>query len=140
MFGKVEEVPQKLDPICFTYQHVECIYTLLKYRVNRNNSVKSGQVFDNMQRAVYFNRTNRGLDRMPSKAKKRLLRIKYRKHLLSSFQTTKSKQTSGSDFAGRFEEVKKTKYELEFLKNVDCFLDGYGSYSSNLLTFEIESL
>ena len=76
---------------------------------------------------------------MPSIAKKRLLRKKYKKHLFSSFQKTKTTQTSGSVFAKRIEKVKKTKFEFELIKVVDCFLDGHGSYDSKLVSSEIKS-
>ena len=72
--------------------------------------------------------------------KKRLLRKKYKKHLFSSFQKTKTTQTSGSVFAERIEKVKKTKFELELIKIVDCFLDGHGNYDSNVVAFKIKSL
>ena len=49
-------------------------------------------------------------------------------------------QTSGSVFADRIEQVKGTKFEIELIKIVDCFLDGYGNYSSSLASFEMESL
>ena len=75
-------------------------------------------MFDNMQRAVGFNRRNKGKDRMPSIAKKRLLRKKFKKHLLSSCQKTKTKKTSRSVFAERIEKVQKTKIELELTKIV----------------------
>ena len=68
---------------------------------------------------------------MPSIAKKRLVRNKYKKHLLSDFQKTKSAQTSGSVFAERIELVTKSKFEIELIKIVDCFLDGPGNYTSN---------
>ena len=77
---------------------------------------------------------------MPSIAKKRLLRKKYKKDLLSSFQKIKSTQTIGSVFADRIEQVKKTKFELELIKIVDCFLDGHGNYTSNLVSFKVKSL
>ena len=77
---------------------------------------------------------------MPSIAKKRLLRKKYKKHLFSSFQKTKSTQTSGSVFEERIEKVKKTKSEFELIKIVDCFLDGHGNSDSNLVYFKIKSL
>ena len=70
---------------------------------------------------------------MPSFAKKRLSRKRYKKHLLSSFQKTKLTQTSGSLFADRIEQVKKTEFELELIKIVDCFLDGHGNDTSNLV-------
>ena len=77
---------------------------------------------------------------MPSIAKKRLLKKKYKKHLFSSFQKTKTTQTSISLYAERIEKVKKTKFEFEPLKVLDCFLDGHGSFDSNLVSFKIKSL
>ena len=53
---------------------------------------------------------------MLSIAKKRLLRKEYKKPLLSSFQNTKSTQTSGSVSADTIEQVKKTEFELELKK------------------------
>ena len=140
LLGNVQELLRKLDTFCFTYQHVDCLYTLFKYRFSGKIIAKSGPVFDNVQRAVDFNHRNKGVDRMPSIAKKRLLRKKYKKHLFSSFQKTKATQTSGSVFAERIEKVKKTKFELDLIKIVDCFLDGHGNYDSNLVSFKIKSL
>ena len=72
---------------------------------------------------------------MPSIAKKRLLRKKYKKkHLLSTFQKTESTQTSGSVFADRIKQVKMTKFETELIKIVGIFRDGYGNYSSSLVS------
>ena len=140
LHGNVQELLKKLDTFCFTYQQVDCLYTLFKYRFSGKVIAKSGQMFDNVQRAADFNHRNKGVDRMPSIAKKRLLRRKYEKHLFSSFQKTKSTQTGGSVFAERIEKVKKTKFELDLIKNVDCFSDGHGNYDSNLVTFKIKSL
>ena len=77
---------------------------------------------------------------MPSIAKKKLMRKKYEKHLFSYFQKTKTTKTSGSVFAERFEKVKRTKFELDFIKDVDCFLDGHCNYDSNLVSFKRKSL
>ena len=140
LIGNIKELLQKLDAFCFNYQHVDCLYTLFKYRFNGKIVIKSGQLFDYLQRAVHFNQQNRGVERMPSIAKKRLLRKKYKKHLFSSFQKTKSTQTSGSVFADRIEQVKRTKFEIELIRIVDCFLDGYGNYSSSLVSSKIKSL
>ena len=139
LIGNIKVLLQKLDAFCFNYQHVDCLYALFKYRFSGKSVLKSGQLFDNLQRAVHFNQQNRGLERMPSIAKKRLSSKKYKKHLLSSFQKTKSTQTSGLVFADRFEQVKKTKFELELIKIVDCFLDVHGIYTSNLVSFKIKS-
>ena len=77
---------------------------------------------------------------MPSIAKKRLLRKKYEKHLFSSFQKTKTTQTSGSVFAERIEKVEKTKFEFKLKKFVDCFLDGHGNFDGNLVSFKNKTL
>ena len=140
LLGNVQELLKKLDTFCFAYQHVDCLYTLFKYRFSGKVIAKSGQVFDNVQRAVDFNHGNKGLDRLPCIAKKRLLGKKYKKHLFSSFQKTKTTQTNGSVSAERIEKVKKTKFELELIKIVDCFLDGDGNFHSNLESFKIKSL
>ena len=140
LIGNIKELLQKLDAFCFNYQHVDCLYTLFKYRFIGKIVVKSGQLFGKMQMAFHFNQQNRGMDRMPSIAKKRLLRKKYKKHLLSSFQKTKSTQTSGSVFADRIEQGKKTRFALELIKIVDCFLEGHGNYSSSLVSFQMKSL
>ena len=42
-------------------------------------------------------------------------------------------------FAKRSEKVKKTKFELDLIKIVDCFLDGHGNYDSNLVSFRTKS-
>ena len=77
---------------------------------------------------------------MPSIAKKRHLRKKFKQHFMSALQKNKSTQTSGSVFAERIEKVKKTKFELELIEIVDCFLDGHGNYDSILVSFKIKAL
>ena len=131
--GDVKEFLQKLDAFYFNYQHVNCLYTLFMYQYGVENVVNSGQVFDNVQRAVHFIHQNRGLDKLLCIAKKRLLRKKVQKILLSCFQKTKSTQTSGSDFVDRIGLVKKTKFELELTKIVNCFLGCHGHYTINLV-------
>ena len=140
LIGNIKELLQKLDAMCFNYQHVDCLYTLFKYRFSDKIVLRSGQFFDNLKRAVHFNQQNRGVERMPSIAKKRFLRKNFKKHLLSSFQKTKSTQTSGSVFADRIEQVKRTKFDLELIEIVDCFLDGHGNFTSILVSFKMKSL
>ena len=135
--GNVLELLKKLDTFCFTYQCVDCLYTLFRYRFSGKVIAKSGKVFDNVQQAVDFNHRNKTVDRMPSIAKKRHLRNKCKKLLFSSFQKTKTTQTSGSVFAERIEKVKKSKFEFELIKIVDCFFDGRGIFDSNLVNFKI---
>ena len=130
----------KLDTCCFTYQHVDCLYTLFKYRVKGKIMVKIGNVLDTVQREFSFNQRNTGVDKKTSIAKKRLLRKKFQQHFMSALQKNKSTPTSGSLFAERIEKVTQTEFESELIKIKDCFLDGHGKYDSNLLSFKIKSL
>ena len=139
LLGNVQELLKKLGTFFFTYQHVDWLYTQFKYRFSGKVIAESGQVFDNVQRAVDFNHRNKGVDRMPSISKKRLLRKKY-KHLFSSFQKTKTTQTSGSVFTERIEKVKKIKFKFELIKIVDCFFDGHGNFDTNSVCFKFKSL
>ena len=108
--GVIDELPHKSDSFCFTYQHVNCLYTLFKYPFNGKIISKSGKVFDKVQKAIFFNQRNRGMDKMPSIAKKRLVRKMFKLLFMSALQKNKSTQTSGSVFAERIEKAKKTKF------------------------------
>ena len=134
--GDFKEVLQKLDAFCFHYHHVDCLGTLFKYRFFGKIVVKREKMFDNVHIAVHFNQQNTRMVRMTRIAKKRHLSEKDKKHLLSSFQKTKLAPTCRSDFADIIEQVKKTKLELELIKIVECFLDGLGFYTSDLVSFK----
>ena len=43
-------------------------------------------------------------------------------------------------FQTELNKLKKTKFELELIEIVDCFLDGHGSFTSILVSFKIKSL
>ena len=110
-----------LDRVCFTYQHVDCFYALFKFRFSGNVLEKNGEIFDSVEIAVSFIKLNKGVDKI-----KRLLRKKFKKHMLTSVQRSISVQTTGSLFVERVESVRrKTKFELELMKIIDCLLYGY---------------
>ena len=140
LIGNIKGLLPKLDAFCFNYQHVDCLYTHFEYHFSDKSVIKSEQFFDKLQRTNHFNQQNRGMDGMSSIATKRLLRKKYNKRLLSSFQKTEPTQTIGSVFADRIEQAKNTKLELELIELVYCFLGGHGKYTSNLVPFKLKSL
>ena len=37
ILGEIEKLLHNLDTFCFTYQHLDCLYTLFKYRSNGKN-------------------------------------------------------------------------------------------------------
>ena len=126
----------RLDRVCITYQHVDCFCTPFKFRFRGNVLEINVERFDTVERTASFNKHNKGVNKMPSIAKNRLLRKKFKKHMLTSVQRTISVQTTGPVFMERVKSVRrKTKFELELKKNLDCFLDGYGGYERNLVLF-----
>ena len=137
LIGNIKELLQKLYALCFNYQHVDCLcihfsstasVAKVLSRVDNSLIICRGQFISNKQ--------NRWVDRMPSFAKKKLFRKKYKKHLLSSCQKIKAVQTGGSMCADRIEQGKRTKLELELIKILDCFLEGHGNYTSHLVSFK----
>ena len=122
LLGNVQELLKKLDTFCFTYQHVHCLYTLFKYRFSGKVIAKSGQVFDNVQRAVDFNHRNKGVDRMAIIAKRHSWGKSTKNICSAPFKRQKQRQTSGSVFAERIEKIKKTKIEFELIKIVHCMV------------------
>ena len=125
--------------MCFTYQHVDSLYALVSYQLTENIVVRSGQMFDNVQRAVFSHQRNTGVDRIPSFAKKRLLRKKYGKPFLSSFQDTIQLKPVDQSLQNEFNKKDK-KFELNVIEAENFFLDGSGTYSSTSVTFESKSL
>ena len=99
LLGEIEELLHELDTFCFTYQHLDCPYALFKYRFSGKVIAKSANVFDNVQRAISFIKGNRGVDRKPSIAKKRLFRKKFEQHFMSALQKNKSTQTNDQWFS-----------------------------------------
>ena len=55
LIGNTKELLQKLDAFRFNYQHVDSLYTLFKYRFSDIVVIKSGKLFDKLQRADHFN-------------------------------------------------------------------------------------
>ena len=63
---------QRLGNSLFTYQIIDCLYTLCKYRLCSNVISSTGEVFNQLDRAVHHNLRWKGAEKMPSVAKKRL--------------------------------------------------------------------
>ena len=142
LIGDSKELPQKMDAFRFNYQHVDCLYTVFKCRFSGKTVVKNGQTFDIVERAVDFNHRppKQRSGQNSQHREKDTLEEKVQKQLLSSFQKTKSSQTSELVFAHRIKQVKKIKLELELIKFLDCFVDGHENYISNWVSFKLKLL
>ena len=64
--GEIEVLLHKLETFCFTYQHVGCLYTLLKNRFSGQLHAKKRNLLDNVQRAISLNQRDKGVDKIPS--------------------------------------------------------------------------
>ena len=137
--SSLDQILQRLDKYHFFYQIVDCIYTLYKYRFYSNFMLSRGEVFNQLNRAVEHNLNCRIPQKLPSVAKKRLLRKQFKRHYLSSAQKLASTQTLRSASLKRIRKVQNSKYETDLLKNVDCFIDGYGTVNSERINFSINN-
>ena len=133
--SSLDQILQRLDKYHLTYQIVDCIYTLYKYSFYFNIISSRGEVFNQLNRAVEHNLKCRIPEKLPSVAKKRLLRKKFKRHYLSSAQKLASTQTLGSAFLERIRKLQNSKYETDLLKDFDCFIDGYGTVKVSVLIF-----
>ena len=65
-------------------------------------------MFDNVQRAVDFNHRNKGVDRMPSFAKKSLLRKEYKKNICSApFERQKQRKSVVQCLQKEFKKLRR---------------------------------
>lgn len=134
-----DEILPKLENFRFTYQSVDCLYSVYKYRFHDTLKVKKGPVFVQLSHAVEFNKDNKGLIRVPSVMRKRLLRKKFKKQTLRCNEKTQSTQTPNSTFMDRIQKVKNSVYEYDLLKIIDCFIDGHGVVDTDRVKFSIKS-
>ena len=72
--------------------------------------------------------------------KKEVLEKKFQTAIYECSPKDKSTQTSSSVFAERIEKAKKTKFELQLIKTVDCFLGVHGLYDFIFVSFEKKCL
>ena len=79
--SSLDQILQRLDKYHFTYQIVDCIYTLYEYRFYSNIISSRGEVFYQLNRAVKNNLKCKIPEKLPSVAKKRLLQKKIQKTL-----------------------------------------------------------
>ena len=76
LLGVIRELLEN-ERILFQLPTRGLLYTIFNNRLSGKIVVKSGQLFDILQRAVPFNHQNRGVDRMPRSARTKFLRRKY---------------------------------------------------------------
>ena len=72
----LDQILQRLDKNHFTYQIVDCIYTLYNNRLYFNIISSRSKIFNQLNCAVKHNLKCRIPEKLPSVAKKRLLRKK----------------------------------------------------------------
>ena len=95
-------------------------------------------MFNQLSRAVQHNLRWKGAKKMPSIARKRLIRKKFRRLYLCSNQKLASTQTLGSAFLDRTRKIQNLKYETDLFKIIDCFFNCHGFVNSDYASFVIK--
>ena len=132
---------QRLDNFKFyIYQEIDCLNTLFKHRIHSSIVTSSGEVFNQHSRAFQHILRWKGAKKVPSIAKKRLIRKKFKRHLPSFNQKLASTQTYGTAFLDRIGKVQNSKYENDLLKIIDCFINCHGFLIRDNVKFSIQNL
>ena len=76
------QILQRLDKYVYMYQEIDCFYTLFKHRFYSSIDTSSGEIFNPFSRAVQQTLRWKGVKKMPSIAKKRLIRNECKSHHL----------------------------------------------------------
>ena len=121
---------QRLDKYVYIFQEVDCLFILFKHRFFSSIVTSNREMFNELSRAVQHNLRWKGAKKMPSIAKKRLIRKKFRRHYLCSNQKLASKKTLGSAFLDRIRKNQNSKDDSDLFKIIDCFIDCHGSVHS----------
>ena len=95
------------------------------------------KLFNQLSRAFQHNLRWKGAEKLPSIADKLQFRKKIKRHYISSNQKLTSTQTHGSAFLDRNRKIQISKNEPDWLKIIDCFIDGYGFVISDHVNFSI---
>ena len=111
---------------------------MFKHRFFSSNVTSSGEIFNQLSRAVQHNLQRKGAEKMPSIAKKPLSWKKIEKHYLYSNQKLASTQTLGSAFLDRFRKAQNSKYEFDLFKIFDCIIICHDSVNSDYISFVIK--
>ena len=104
-----KDLLQKLEDLSYLYQTVDCLYTLYKHQFFGNILEELGLVFTQLDRAVQHNYENKNVEKLPSVSKKRLIRKKFKRHLLRADQRNVRTQTMGSSFLDRIQSLENSK-------------------------------
>ena len=89
-----------------------------------------------MRRAFHFNHQDRGVDRIPSISKKKLLRKEYKIFCWAPSKRPDRHKLVDQSLETELIKLKKSKFELDLTEIVEFILDGYSIYTSILESFE----
>ena len=111
---------------------------IYKYRICSNVNSSTGEIFNQLDRAVHHNFKQKGAEKMPSISKKRMLRKMFKSHFLCSNQKLASTQTIGSAILERVRKVHNSKHEHDWVKKIDCFIDFYAFVNKDHVNFSMK--
>ena len=77
-----DQILQRLANFHFTYQIIDCLYTLYKYRFYSNVISSTGEVFNQLDRAVHHNLKWKGAEQNAKCCKEKTVTLKIQTSLL----------------------------------------------------------
>ena len=134
VIGVIKQLLQKADAICFTYQHMNCLYTLFKNQFGGESVVERG-----LKMICGVCNLSQSIKKVESTEypalNKRTPDAKVKQLIFEFFPKDKINANKWLSFC-RKNSFKKTGLQLEIVRKSYCFLDDRGKDSKKLFVFK----
>ena len=136
--SSLNQILQRLDKYHFTYQIVDCIYTLNKFRFYSNIISSRGENFNQLNCAVEHNLKCR-IPKNYLVLQRNVCYEKNSKDIISVLLRSLRPLRLLDQLFGKDSKTQNSKNETDFLKIVDCFIDSYRAVNSERVNFSINN-
>ena len=134
-----DELWKLLRDKSFKYHNVDATYAYYKYYVHNGTIIESkGTIMEKLHKSVIYNRTHPCYEFQPSVTRKRMLRKKRKVHHPIINSRSVGLQTVESSLNNRIHTILRGKRAYDFMRMIDCFIDGHGSVGTQYVHFFIK--
>ena len=144
MVRSVENLLERLKMFKFNYQYVDSIFYQYMFLI-KNPFRQHGSTFTKLEEAVALSKEHTKMLYQPGIHRKRILRKTFKDMFKNSSnyknvatQTNLVEHHQVTSFDRRIQTVLNSQYAFDFMRVVDCFVDGLGYVESDLIYFNVK--
>ena len=135
----IDTVVKSLASLTFFQMTVDSLYGIYKHFIAQENFITSeGELMQDIQKALKYNRCHPYMDQRPSVLRKKLIRKTRRLHRRETNNKDIGTQTVARSFNTRIQKILESSYGYDLLQIVDSMIDGNGVVNSPLLSFYVK--